>query len=548
MHQLSYTGKNPVFSWHGCQFTIQVFTFKNLYELDKETVSFSEEYNTFMLIADSFTWAGGQEHAAGRVQVNGCIENGIMRFSIEAVHETEKIRCVKLTLKQVPQSVITNLRQPLRQSADVEIPKQGLILKYPEGFAPGLYTPLVVLRQNDTYMFIRSLDHEVRPKTFALVPTEDGFLDVELIFEECARKFDKKIKVPDWEFGYNTSYERIMDEQKSIIEKNYGLVNWEDRKDVPQWAKEISLVASIHCQHWTGYVFNTYDEVIKSIQKIAQKVDPKRLLAFLPGWEGRYYYQYGDLRPCPRLGGENGFKKLMDAAKEMGTHIMPMFMINGANPHHENFYIWGGSSLYHTASGYPVVWGSCDWDSSRHYDHNCGFPLNPGAPLWQDRLVNQVIGLIEKYGFDGVFMDLAAVYINDPRYDTYQATIDISNRIRKDHPEVLMSGEGWYDAISASIPLTQPSLSEDGDCRWSDRPYAPLFDTYNRCFAHLGTGDFSRGSTGVFEFGNNYTTQKTPLRKGIIPTITIVDGTLENAPEKANMIFEQANTYADLFL
>jgi len=308
-----------------------------------------------------------------------------------------------------------------------------------------------------------------------------------------------------------------------------------------------SLVLNIHCEHWTGYVFNSYADVCRHIEKLSEHIDMSRVLIYLPGWEGRYYYNYSSYRPAPRLGGEEGFAKLIETAHRVGAHVMPMFMINGSNPRTEDFGIWGSSSLYVNPSGYPQVWGSCDWDSSRHYDHNCGFPMNPGAPLWQEHLVSQVNELLDKYGFDGVFMDLAAVYCNDRRYDTHQGALDIARRIREKHPEVLMAGEGWYDALSAAYPLTQPSLLLNGDCRWSDAPYGPLFDISNRCFAHLGTGDLSRGSTGVFEFGYNFSTRTVPLRKGIIPTLTVVDGTLDKAWSEVLEVLKQAEEYADLY-
>ena len=53
--------------------------------------------------------------------------------------------------------------------------------------------------------------------------------------------------------------------------------------------------------------------------------------------------------------------------------------------------------------------------------------------------------------------------------------------------------------------------------------------------------------TGVHELGYN-PIKKCPLRKGIIPTITIVDGTLEKAPDAAAEICKDANAYAELYL
>lgn len=74
-----------------------------------------------------------------------------------------------------------------------------------------------------------------------------------------------------------------------------------------------------------------------------------------------------------------------------------------------------------------------------------------------------------------------------------------------------------------------------------------MFDSYVRGFGHLCLGDVSRGSTGVHELGFN-PIKRCPLRRGIIPTITITDGTLENAPEAAAEIFEDANRYARMYL
>lgn len=547
MHHLSFESHNPVFDFCGLHFSVQVFTFQNVYEPDARALSVRLRERSLEVEADSLVWAGGQETAEGRIRVDCRLDGDKALFHVWAAHTSEDIRRVKLTIHGIPAGAVANLRQPSLEGPDCPIPAEGMILKYPDGFT-GLYTPLMILRHpGGRLTYFRSRDNRVRPKVFALLH-RDGALDIELIYEADARSFGREIDVPTWEVASSDCYEAIMEEQRDIIARDYSLISWERRPDVPDWARGITLVTSIHCRHWTGYVFNSYEDVIANLNRIARQVDPKRILAYLPGWEGRYYYQYGEFSPCPKLGGPKGFRKLMDAAREMGTHIMPMFMINGANPHHEGFGRWGKDSFYVNPSGFPQYWGSCDWDTSRHYDHNCGMALNPGAPLWQDHLVNQVRTLIDEYGFEGVFMDLAAVYCNDLRYDTHQAAVDIARRIREGHPEVLMAGEGWYDAISAAMPLTQPSLTVEGDCRWSDRPHPPLFDTWNRSFAHLGMGDPSRASTGVFEFGYNPLHQSTPLQKGIIPTLTVVDGTLDVAWEKCEAVFRQANEYARLYL
>ncbi|MEG2005720.1 MAG: lyase family protein, partial [Bilophila sp.] len=49
------------------------------------------------------------------------------------------------------------------------------------------------------------------------------------------------------------------------VQRN-AMQSWETRPDVPDWAREISLVAAIHCQHWTGYIFNDYQAVLEKLR------------------------------------------------------------------------------------------------------------------------------------------------------------------------------------------------------------------------------------------------------------------------------------------
>jgi hypothetical protein len=154
--------------------------------------------------------------------------------------------------------------------------------------------------------------------------------------------------------------------------------------------------------------------------------------------------------------------------------------------------------------------------------------------------------LIRTYNFDGVFLDISAVWLNDPRYHTYTGVLDVARRIREEHPNVLLGGEGWYDAVGLATPLMQ-SGHTDGVLHWHDEPYPAFFDTYHRSFGHLCLGDPGRGSTGVHELGYNPLT-RTPVRKGIIPTLTIVEDTLQHAPDAVQRILADARQYAATFL
>jgi hypothetical protein len=74
-----------------------------------------------------------------------------------------------------------------------------------------------------------------------------------------------------------------------------------------------------------------------------------------------------------------------------------------------------------------------------------------------------------------------------------------------------------------------------------------VFSNYCRTFMHLSSGDPSRGSTGVHEAGFR-DFRLAPDAPYWLPTLTVVDGTLEGAPERVEEVIAQARRYANTYL
>lgn len=542
MQDLSYSFPTPHFILGDYEFSVMIYTFQNVYAPDENKLCIKQDENTILADIGGLRWAGGQMEMEGAVEVQASLCGQGIRIKASAtIHNgSEDIRCIKITLHGIPEGKIINLIDARPRG----IPQEGLNLKYPEGWRD-VGTPLVIMETSSSNLFyFRSLDDMVRDKRFVFIHTAEG-LNAELIFEEAATRMSDRIEAPEWEIGWGSSVSEIYEPHRLHVEKCYGLKTWEKRTDVPDWAREISLVAAIHCQHWTGYVFNDYEMVLENLKKICTHIEGRRVLAYLPGWEGRYYWKYGNYSPDERMGGKEGFRKLCDGARDLGVHVMPMFGINVVGNHFEGYEEWGVPSEFKGPAG-SQYGGSVDWDGSRHYDHNSNRSLNPAAPRWQNRLYSQVTGLMTDYGFDAAFFDISAVWMNDPNHYLYDGVKQLMSRLKKFNPDMLLAGEGWYDGLAACIPLLQCGHT-DGVLHWHDEAFPPMFDSYVRGFGHLCLGDVSRGSTGVHELGFN-PIKRCPLRRGIIPTITIADGTLENAPEAAAEIFEDANRYARMYL
>ena len=542
MHDLSFDFKSPRFKHNDLDFSVDLYTFENVYTLDEIQLTKKDSDDTCEIMGTGLKYAGGQRVAEGSINITSTVldKGARTQFAIEA-EALKTIRNVKLTIHGLEDCTIVNLRE----ADEVKIPEEGVIYTYPSG-RRGLYTPLIVLKKpNGDLFYLRSLDTEVREKRFALLRDKDG-LKVELIFEESGYKMMRKVNVPVWEVGTCESLEAIMMDQLTHIEKAYDLKPYETREDVPTWAREIALVASIHMQHWCGYTFNDYEDVVSKVKWMTQYIEAKRIMVYLPGWDGRYYWKYGKYEADDSMGGEAGLEAMLKELKEIGVKTVLMFGMNIVNKCIENYEQWGSSSLSTNVNGCVMDGVSVDWDGSRHYRHGSNAVLSPGAPAWQTRLVEEITYLNKKYGFDGIFLDIAAAWSNEVNFDTYIGVRDLIKRIRDENPGLLITGEAWYDAMGAITPIVQSGHTE-GVLHWHDQPCEEFFSKHNRSYGHLCLGDPSRGSTGVHELGFNPITDS-PLRKGVIPMVTLVEDSIEKSPDKVLEIIESAKRYAQEYI
>jgi hypothetical protein len=358
-----------------------------------------------------------------------------------------------------------------------------------------------------------------------------GTYTLECIHEEDARQFDTHLSVPAWIIDRDIDLPAFRGEYLAFAERELGLVPWEQRSDFPTWTRDIQLILTLHGMHWSGYSFNTYAQMIDVLRFVCQRIEGRHVLAYLPGWEGRYYWQYGDYRPDPLLGGEEGFAQLCSEARSLGVHVMPMFGANCANAWFPNFHTFGPSSYMKSATRNVFLGNQPDWDISRAHDTGWQAWLNPGAPAWQNELTRQILGLVDRYQFDAVFLDTVEVWTNDPDFNLLEGYRQLVARLGDGRPDLLVAGEDWWDGLLAIFPIFQQSGHWKQVPSWVGR--------YVRLMGHICDSDPSRGSTGVFESGySDY--QRLPDDPMYIPTLAFVDGTLDRARAEVEAVIKLA--------
>lgn len=527
MQQFSFDFRDPVFAVDGWRLSCQVISFENTYGLPASAEVRRDDEAT-AIATGQLTWAGGQRAAAGSARIDARRTDDGIELTV-AASMPRRIRCTKLIVGGLPDGELLGhrwSRQPVTRG--------GTTVHYPST----THTALVFLDCGEgEHIYFESLDERVRAKRFAIMRRDDG-IAVELIHEDAAYEMTGETRTPPWRIGRTRDPASIVRRHDAHVARAFGIEPWETRADVPAWMREVSLVVALHGVHWSGYTFNTYDNMAAGLDFIAARIDGRRVLAFLPGWEGRYYWQYGDYRPEPALGGADGFARLAAKAREIGVHLMPMFGANCVNTGIAGYDEWGAPAEMRSPSGFVFHGNRPDWDVSRAHDPGWQAWLNPGAPSWRARLVDQVSELVRAYDLPAVFFDTQHVWINDPRHDLYGGLVALRDELKSRFPDLLVTGEGWYDALGAVTPVSHSGLP----AAWAD-----VFGRYNRGFLHLSAGDPSRGSTGVHELGYN-PFQLAPDEQHLLPTLTVVDGTIARAAEGVERVIAQANAYAKRWL
>jgi hypothetical protein len=530
VNNLSFDPAHPWFEIPGVpggQWAVEVFTTENVYGLDPTRTTFDGG----RLDASGLQYLGGQRHVDGAVTVECSVgDDGATSWVISARIE-ETIKSAKLLLRALPPALTENgwwtsttrATKTLRPGST-----QPLLLTYPWAQSGESWQTPWICAGDGPALAISVRDNDVRSKRFyAYRPQWAGGEVVELVCAAAASARTSRFDAPEIRLclcADETDIKRDLDGHLAWLESAFGLPRWHERRDVPAWADELDLVVTLHGQHWTGFVFNTFDRMAAILGEICEELPGERILAYLPGWEGRYYWQYPNYQPGEELGGENGFLRLVERARSLGVHLMPMLGANGANVH--RYPDWEQAAFRSPSNRYVELVNRPDWDNDRAGEDEQVF-LNPGEPAFQRHLVDQVGSIVKRYGVEGVFLDTSACWFDDPRYDVYRGYCELAAEIRRRHPDILVCGEGWYDALLAVFPMNQTWIDVSEPPRFDDLPIR-----YARILGHLKDGAPGAGSTGVHEGGTN--PLAVPLRRnGFVPVLPVVHDTFTTHREEA---------------
>ena len=528
--KFSFDFPEPSVEFAGLRFGVLVFSRENTYALDASAMSAEGTGDTLTLTSARLTSAGGQLTAPGRVEVRLRKEGDAILCDVTAQMD-QPIKAVTVVVRGIPRGKLSS------GGGEPFDPKDDEVLwGYPFGAgdlwgdntAWGMGTPLTVVQSSEgNCLALSSLDDHVRAKRFYFQPGEQGY-KVELVHEVEGWMDRKTVQVPTWSVRRAASLEAAVQPHYEHLERAYHFPRWETRSDVPDWLRKTQLVVTLHGMHFTGYIFNDYARMLEILRWISTQIPATQVLAFISAWDGRYYWDYPTYQAAPRMGGEAGFKRLVQEGQRMGFKMMPMFGANASNRKLPNFASFADAAT-ERVDGDPFNLSWVDWDNDRHQE-GFGVYMNLGVASWRRWLTDRIAGTIDRYGVDAYFLDIIGGWMNNTKADMHEGARAMISDLRTRYPRVLCCGEFLYDALLEFIPLYHASYSSH---------YLP----YARFFSHLSHPAPGRGSSGVHESGFSRwdpATLSLTKRPGFIPTLNIVDDTFTKYRDQMAAVIAQA--------
>lgn len=502
-----------------------VYTDENVYTPDPASFAIEKRSNGMAISANQFAWAGLQQHAPGSFRAEIRFVDGGFDCAIEATM-SGRIKGTALLLRTSRPTHV-----PTRDYGEEPCPPHGAALDYPSA----IRLPVFPIRQNDgSFLAIASLDEQVRGKTVAIVPNS-GSAIVELHHHEDARHWSARQVTPTWRVVKCTDPEALFAARCQIAERAWGLRPWETRADVPGWAREIGLVLNLHSTHWTGYVFNTYAQQLDAIRHVAERIEGRRVLAYLAAWDGRYNFNWPRYEADERMGGAEGLKRLVVEAHKLGVRVIPQIGAVSANRRYlpPELHDAACQDAYGNTYVKPV-----DWDNDRAPD-TYRVNANLGHPVFRQFLLDKTFRITEAFGFDGIFLDINMHFSNDPRFHLTEGHRAFAAACHERFKDYLLFGENWYDGLMPMYPLVHSVTGKDAGLlqRWSD-----VFDRYCRTTYHLIHPAPGRGSTGVYEAGYLPAFEPDP-NLNAIPAISFVNDTLRDQTDAVDRRVEIAKAW-----
>jgi len=373
---------------------------------------------------------------------------------------------------------------------------------------------------------------------------------LEVIQDAAARERSEVFHSSTWEIGYRHDVDALLEEHAGFVAQAYGALDFDRRRDAPNWLRRVGLVVNLHGTDWNGLTNLDFVGMTRAAEVLAEKFPGDRTILYPIGWDGRYMRAYPDYQPSPGLGGTEGFRSFCRRARELGFHIMPHLNAMAVNMRHPSYLQHLKDYVLRDASGVFQHSYKIDWDHDGLGDAAHAYiALHPPGLR---RLLLAAIGrLVRECDVDAVFLDETCnVFYNDPAWDQVDGLRTLIREIREAHPDLLVAGEEWNEMLLGLTPLVQIWEETADGRRGFGRERSPLQRRWAGRFVRscgylaLASPD---GHTGVHEWPDRPWQDERENEAFYIPTLSLTRESLERGETGVDATVARAQDYVTRF-
>lgn len=515
LQKFSFDFRDRYFDFDGLQFAFRVCTLKNVYGPDSKKTSVATRGGRVRVEAQSLQFAGGQRKCLGHFVADMWKDGDEIRFKVICEHK-ETVKAITI--------LIRGLAAPVNKEKVESWPGYLLVGSKPP------FGQIKTVNGGTASMIPTTTN--LRFRRWAVYQEYSGYWVFNMSEDEEYTKRSCKMEGSEWILVRNPARGAMSARWYELVEKERGLKPWKKREDVPAWFREVSLVLNMHCEGWTGYVFNTFNSQLQVLRWIAELIEGQRVLVYLPGWDGRYYWNYPVYEPSKACGGADGLRRLVKGAHQLGMHVAPMFGLIASN--YRNTQKLGlQQAACCTAYDLEEIIDTTEWDEDLSTDP-IWQPLNVGEAKFREHLLSRIFWVTDTFDTDGVMLDISGWMPRDTQHNILDGLSILIENLRARYKEFLIFGEMGCELHMPLIPFFHSMAELE-----ADHP----FYRYCRTAYHLSFGAPGRGSTGVHEFGiRPYIRPR--VNKPAIPTLSIVSDTLPKHSREIEAVIKVAKDWA----
>jgi hypothetical protein len=106
------------------------------------------------------------------------------------------------------------------------------------------------------------------------------------------------------------------------------------KRNEESWVHKTKAIITADMVRPNWEITHDYDDLQNLAYDLKEAGCPADTIFYLPGWQGPYDALYPTYWPFPDLGGEEGFRRMVDAMHESGYRVMIHVNGWGIDPYH----------------------------------------------------------------------------------------------------------------------------------------------------------------------------------------------------------------------